>query len=202
MTFDATRHCCCVCPSLQTGCAPGCSPAASRSRARTAGSSCRSIFQRSAPPPFPNRRVHSGVSALLRALRRSAATPPECSDLVDSHHPAGLLLDDPVRTVAAAHGPGVHPRFIQPADDARFHARRHGTGIPGMPVCPSKLSLRGWPSRQMSESALSPTRFSAPVRGGSLLLPGCHLLCCCRAPSVPFRVRPPLPALKPRSLVP
>ena len=47
--------------------------------------------------------------------------------------------------------------------------------IPVVPVCPSKLSLRRWPLRQMSDFAMLPLRFPAPVRGGSLLQPGCHL---------------------------
>ena len=55
------------------------------------------------PSPLPNR--------IAPVLRQSAATPPARSDLVDSHHFAGLLLVDPVRTVAAAHAPGVHRRF-------------------------------------------------------------------------------------------
>jgi len=45
------------------------------------------------------------------SLRRSAATPPARSDLVVSHHLAGLLLVGPARAVAAAHDPGVHRPF-------------------------------------------------------------------------------------------
>jgi len=52
--------------------------------------------------------------------------PPACSDLVVSRHFAGFLLVDPVRTVAAAHDPGVHRRFtsLPLAPRPRCRARR------------------------------------------------------------------------------
>lgn len=119
MTFDATPPFGRVCPFLAVRM---CSGLLTRPRALSrprCGFFLPFDFPKNAPPSFPNRRVHSRVSASLRALRRSAATPPGCSDLVVSHHPAGLLLDNPVRTVAAAHDPGVHPRFIPPFDATR-----------------------------------------------------------------------------------
>jgi len=78
------------------------------------------------PSPLPNR--------IAPALRRSAATPPARSDPVVLRHFAGLLLVDPVRTVAAAHDPGVHRRFT----DGSLRNR----GSPRCVFCPSKLSLR------------------------------------------------------------
>jgi hypothetical protein len=53
-------------------------------------------------------------------------------------------------------------------------SRSFYAAIPVMHVCPSKLSLRRWPSRQMSEFALLPLRFSASVLGGLLLRPDRH----------------------------
>ncbi len=121
-------------------------------------------FPKITPPSLPNRRVHSQIPHCCGALRQLAATPSGCSDRAVSHRLAGFLLVDPVRTVAAAHDPGVHHRFTT----ARARS------IPVMLVCPSKLSLRLQLSRQMSESTLLPPCFSASARGGSLLLPGRH----------------------------
>lgn len=87
--------------------------------------------------PLPNR--------IAPVLRRSAATPPACSDLVVSRHFAGLLLVDPVRTVAAAHDPGVHRRFTRASKPKfRWLAPERSCEIPAMRFCPSKLSLRRW----------------------------------------------------------
>ena len=78
-------------------------------------------------------------------------------------------------------------------------SRRPQPRIPAIPVvhfCPSKLSLRRWLSRQVSELAVLPLRFSAPVRGGLLLLPGRHpALLLLR--STPPRSRGAITALQP-----
>lgn len=55
------------------------------------------------PSPLPRR--------ISPSLCRSAAIRSACSDPVVSRHFAGLLLGDLVRTLAAAHNPGVHRRF-------------------------------------------------------------------------------------------
>lgn len=101
------------------------------------------------------------------SLRRSAATPPARSNLVVSHHYAGLLLDHPVRTFAAAHDPGVHRRFTRVPKFSRF------------PRCVS--ALRSFPSAD-SCGALDTAEASCNARcpcGEALAsCPTVTLLCC------------------------
>lgn len=79
------------------------------------------LFQRS---PLRRSRIVESTPGLITnpcgpvCLRRLAATPSVRSDLVVSRHFAGLLLVDPVRTVAAAHDPGVHRRFTRMLPDS------------------------------------------------------------------------------------
>jgi len=116
-------------------------------------------------------------SPLLRriapSLRQSAATPPARSDLVVSHHSAGLLLVDPVRTVAAAHDPGVHRRFtnrpfelldsrdacsaIRSFPSADSCRRRSALGSCDLPLSP--------PGRLSPPARLSPCSAASLARG-------------------------------------
>jgi len=127
-------------------------------------------FPKIAPSSLPNRRVHSraahGTCAPRSPLRQSAATPPDCSDLVVSRHFAGFLLVDPVRTVAAAHDPGVHRRFTP----ARFPALSSWFGFRGSSRCHS--ALRSFPSADSCRRWNG--AFAQSRRGGSHLLPDCH----------------------------
>jgi len=79
---------------------------------------------------------------------------------VVSRHFAGLLLVDPVRTVAAAHDPGVHRRFT----------RSRSCAIPAMrflpfeafppPIAHRRRTLR----RRLATRAVHAGRFSPPAR--------------------------------------
>jgi len=112
--------------------------------------------------PLPNR--------IAPILRRLAATPPARSDLVVSHHSAGLLLVDPVRTFAAAHDPGVHRRFTHtlktevpvaaPKEAARFP--RCVSALRSFPSADSCCRWTLW--RHLAMRTVHAGRLSPPAR--------------------------------------
>jgi hypothetical protein len=112
--------------------------------------------------PLPNR--------IAPVLRRSAATPPARSDLVVSHHFAGLLLVDPVRTVAAAHDPGVHRRFTHTSKPkfrwlAPNEAARFPRCVSALRSFPSADGCRRWTLRRhLAMRAVHAGRLSPPAR--------------------------------------
>ena len=114
MVFNATAHRCAVDSLLQTGWGPACSPAG-RALSRSTPQILPAVWiskDRPSIVPEPSSPLPGWIAP---SLRRSAATPPARSDLVVSHHLAGLLLVGPARAVAAAHDPGVHHRFTNSA---------------------------------------------------------------------------------------
>jgi len=114
------------------------------------------------PSPLPNR--------IPPILRRSAATPPARSDRVVSHHFAGLLLVDPVRTVAAAHDPGVHRRFTRALKTevpvtASKEAARFPRCVSALRSFPSADSCGRWTLwRHLAMRAVHAGRLSPPAR--------------------------------------
>ncbi len=112
--------------------------------------------------PLPNR--------IAPVLRRSAATPPARSDLVVSHHFAGLLLVDPVRTVAAAHDPGVHRRFTRASKTevpmaAPIEAARFPRCVSALRSFPSADSCSRWTLwRHLAMRTVHAGRLSPPAR--------------------------------------
>lgn len=109
-------------------------------------------------------------------LRRSAATPPACSDPVVSHHFAGLLLVDPVRTFAAAHDPGIHRRFTRayktevpvaaPKEATRFP--RCVSALRSFPSADSSCRWTLW--RHLAMRTVHAGRLSPPARSSPSLL--------------------------------
>jgi len=94
------------------------------------------------------------------SLRRSAATPPARSDLVVSHHLAGLLLVGPARAVAAAHDPGVHRPFHHQPKLADPRG-----ACPALRSFPSADSRCRWTLRRhLAVRAVHAGRLSPPAR--------------------------------------
>ena len=156
--------------------------------------------------PLPNR--------IAPVLRRSAATPPARSDLVVSHHFAGLLLVDPVRTVAAAHDPGVHRRFTRASRtevlaDAPKEAARFPRCVSALRSFPSADSCSRWTLwRHLAMRTVHAGRLSPPARlspcSAARLAPSLEACESCHpeGPSNPHPKRSRAPKSSPAALPP